>query len=233
MEELKHFFSQKKIYKILDVGTGAGQFLNVLKETFPESDIFGVDPNQESLTEAKINFPEIGFSVMAAEKLSFENDIFDVVSISMALHHLQDVKNALKELKRVVKPGGWIIVNELFSDNLNSAQEVHNMFHHFRSTIDRLQGICHNETFRKDEIIQYVKQSGFSVELFFEYKKDIILAGESLELEMREEKLEAMLQQIKGLPEYNALLPQIEEFKKRAKKYGFQPATNVVIVGRK
>jgi hypothetical protein len=52
-------------------------------------------------------------------------------------------------MQRIVKTGGWIIVNELFSDNLNPAQEVHKMFHHFRSKIDRLTGIYHNETFEK------------------------------------------------------------------------------------
>jgi 2-polyprenyl-3-methyl-5-hydroxy-6-metoxy-1,4-benzoquinol methylase len=151
----------------------------------------------------------------------------------MALHHLSKVKKGLKELKRVVKPEGWIIINELFSDNLNPAQEVHKMFHHFRSTIDRLTGINHRETFRKEEIIQIIRQAGISIQFFFEHKRDVNLVGGEGELEKRVEKLKVAIEKIKGRPEYEELLPQIDGFRKKAMEHGFQPATNVVVVGRK
>ena|GEM_PF-5542821 len=51
------------------------------------------------------------------------------------------------------------------------------------------------------------------------------------ELEKRVNKLKEMLEKIKGKREYYELLPQIEEIQKRATKFCFQPATNVVIVG--
>lgn len=233
MEALRNYFYNKTINKVLDVGTGTGNFLEVLKDAFPNAEITGVDPSEESIEEAKKNFPEIIFENRTAEDLLFADDSFDVVSLSMALHHLTKVKTGLKELKRVVKPGGWIIINELFSDNLNPAQEVHKMFHHLRSQIDRLTGVSHRETFRKDEILQIVRQAGISVQFFFEHKKDVNLVAGKGELVKRIEKIHEMLERINGLPEYEILKPQIEEFRKKALEHGLQPATNVVIVGRK
>ena len=233
MIQLVDFFKDKEVNKVLDVGTGSGDFVKILQSVFPQATIEGVDPNLESMAKAKEAYPDISFSEMVAENLIYKDNSFDVVSMSMALHHLPKVKKGLTELKRVVKPSGWIIINELFSDNLNPAQEVHKQFHHFRSYIDRLTGISHRETFRKDEILQIIREAGISVQFFFEDTKEVNLVAENGELELRVEKMKEMLEKIKGRPEYDVLKPQIEDFREKAKKFGFQPATRVVVVGKK
>ena len=231
MEKLVNYFRGKEVKSILDVGTGSGDFIAVLKEVFPETQITGIDPDTESLQEATKKYPDVCFIEMGGEKLEFADDTFDVASISMALHHLPDIQTVLKEMQRVVKPGGWIIVNELFSDNLNQAQEVHKMFHHFRSRIDRLSGIYHQESFEKEQILQMVKSSRIQIQLCFENNTETnLIAGEG-ELQNRIDKMKQHLEKIKNLPEYEILKPQIEEFHERALKYGFQPSTRVVVVG--
>jgi len=47
------------------------------------------------------------------------------------------------------------------------------------------------------------------------------------------EKMKQMLEKVKEKNEYETLLPQIEEFRNKAIKYGFQPATNLIVVIRK
>ncbi len=231
MEKLVNYFQGKKVNSILDVGTGSGDFIAVLTEVFPEAQITGVDPDTESLKEATKKYPDVSFTEMSAENLEFADNFFDVASISMALHHLPDIQVALKEMQRVVKPGGWIIVNELFSDNLNEAQEVHKMFHHFRSKIDRLTGINHNETFEKEQILQMIKRSGIQIQLIFENNTNVNLISGEGELEMRIDKMKQHLERIKDLPEYRIFNPEIEDFREKALKHGFQPATRVVVVG--
>jgi 2-polyprenyl-3-methyl-5-hydroxy-6-metoxy-1,4-benzoquinol methylase len=233
MEQLKDFFHDKNVKSILDVGTGTGDFLKVLTEDFPSAAIVGVDPDSKSLEEAAKKFPEITFQKMGAEKLLFKANSFDVVSISMALHHLPKIQKSLKEIKRVVKPGGWIIVNELFSDNLNPAQEVQKMFHHFRSRVDRILGICHRETFKKAEIIQMVKDAGIPIQFYFEHTPNVNMIENKTDLEMWVEKIKQNLERISGLPDYEILKPKIIEFRENAAAHGFQPATRVVIVGKK
>ena len=233
MNKLIEFFRDKTVKTILNVGTGTGNFLDILKKIAPTANITGVDPNSDSLEEAEKLYPDISFQKMVSEKLEFANDTFDVASISMALHHLPDVQKGLQEIKRVVKPDGWIIVNELYSDNLNSAQEVHKLYHHFRSSIDRILGVHHNSTFKKEDILNEIQQSGISVQFHMDYKKDVNLIGNSGELEMRVEKMKERLESVKAYSEYELLKPQIEKFREKAVKYGFQPATRVVVVGKK
>jgi ubiquinone/menaquinone biosynthesis C-methylase UbiE len=232
MEQLKTFFSERGVNSILDVGAGSGDFITVLKEVFPKAKITGVDPDMESLQEAAKKHPDCTFMEMRAEKLEFEDNTFGLASISMALHHLPDIPAALKEMQRVVMPGGWIIVNELFSDNLNHAQEVHKMYHHFRSSIDRLTGITHNKTYEKEKILQMIKKADIKIQFHFENREEKNLIDSPGELDVRIEKMKQHLEKIKGLPEYEIYKPQIEEFRQRALLFGFQPATRIVVVGQ-
>ena len=231
LQQLSVFFSDKKVTSVLDVGTGTGDFLELLLKVFPGAEFTGVDPLESSLEEAASKFPEVRFKKMSAENLDFENHQFDVAAISMALHHLSDIGAALAEMKRLVKPGGWIIINELVSDDLNAAQQVHRMLHHFRSKIDRMVGETHNETFTKSEVVQMAENAGIKVMFRFEDPKDETLVSDTTEIELKVEKLVQHIEKISGTPEYNALQPQIEEFRKVALKNGFQQATRIVLVG--
>ncbi|MDO8952150.1 MAG: methyltransferase domain-containing protein [Draconibacterium sp.] len=188
-----NYFRDKEVTSILDVGTGEGDFIEVLQDVFPQAQIIGVDPDTESLKEAIKKYPEVSFGEMRAEILEFADNSFDLASISMALHHLPDIQTSLKEMLRVVKPGGWIIVNELFSDNLNPSQEVHKIFHHFRSKIDRLTGIYHQETFEKEQILHMVKAAGIQIQLSFENTIQTNLIASPGELDVRIEKMKQHL----------------------------------------
>lgn len=232
MEQLKNYFSEFEVNSILDVGAGSGDFIAVLKNVFPKAKITGVDPDDDFLQEAKKRFTDCSFMKMNGEHLEFADNSFDLASISMALHHLPDIQKALIEMQRVVKPGGWIVVNELFSNNLNHAQEVHKMFHHFRSSIDRLTGVNHNETFEKEQILQMIEEAGIKVQFHFESREETNLIASPGELDVRIEKMKQHLEKIKGLPEYEIYKPQIEEFRQRALLFGFQPATRIVVVGQ-
>ena len=232
MKRLKEYFTQKRVNKILDIGTGTGEFISVLKDVFNDAEIIGIDPYSESLKDAVKKFPDVQFKEMTAENLDFDDNRFDLVSMSMALHHLPEIDKSLAEMQRVVKPKGWIIINELFSDNLNKAQEVHKMYHHFRSRIDRILNVSHNETFRKQEILNIVEKSGIKILFHFEFHKNGNLIKSEADLKLRVAKMNQMLGTIKDSPEYEELKQQIAEFTKKAKVFGFEMATRVVIVGQ-
>jgi ubiquinone/menaquinone biosynthesis C-methylase UbiE len=231
IEEIKEFFSDKTVNKVLDVGTGPGHFIAVLENAFPDAAITAVDPDRESLDEAGRTFPEVEFKVMKGESLDFRDNTFEAASISMALHHLSDVQKTLKEMQRIVRSGGWIVVNELFSDNLNPAQEVHKRMHHFRSKIDRLNGICHNEAFTKQEILQQVEESGLKVRLIFEHQ-EVAIPPTREEINERKDKLHTALKQLEGRTEYQESAAEIPSIEADLDKYGFEMATRLVVVGQ-
>ena len=231
MKQLTDFFEGKQVNRILDVGTGTGDFVKVLKNVFPKAEITGVDPLETSLEEAKRSYPDVHFQKMTGEKLAFENNQFDVVSISMALHHLPDIQAAFSEMKRVLKPGGWIIVNELVSDGLNPAQEVHKMLHHFRSNIDRMLGEHHREAFTRAEIPIIVQNAGLLIELQFMDDRGNPDLPENYR--MRVEKMEEHLESVNENAEYKTLKQQLKEFSKMIEVHGFQPSPRMVIVGQK
>jgi SAM-dependent methyltransferase len=233
MNPLIHYFADIKVLSILDVGTGTGGFIPVLQKCFPEASITGIDPHQESLQAAKVKFPDFCFIEMDSEKLQFDDNTFDIVNVSLALHHFSKVRKSLKEIKRVVKAGGYIIITEPLSDNLNPAQEVHKLYHHFCSRIDRLTGKFHRKTFTKNAILHILKMAELPVQFYFEHRRNPLLPENNGEIDIRLEKMKSMLEQIKDLPEYEMMRLQLDDFRKKAIKRGIQPATNLVIVIRK
>lgn len=233
MEALKDYFADKDVRYVLDVGTGKGGFLKQLTELFPNADFTGIDPDLESIGEAERSFPGITFKVMSAEKMAFGSDTFDVVSLSMALHHLSGVQKGLKEMKRVLAPGGWIIISELFNDHLTPPQEVQQMYHHFKSRIDRLTGISHRESFEKEQILRMVREAGISVQFYFEHFPKSNFPDLTEEINGRVIKMEQQLDRIRDLPDFYTLQQQIPVFKERARLYGIEPVPRVVLVGRK
>ena len=132
MKQLADYFKNRPVVDILDVATGAGQFIKVLMKIFPAAHFTGIDPDEESLQKACEMFSGKGvrFLQMAAEKLEFADARFDMATISNGLHHLPYLKEALDEMKRVLKPNGWFVISEHLNDNLNTAQQNQKFFHH-------------------------------------------------------------------------------------------------------
>ena len=116
----KRLVDQVKItpgQKILDVATGKGAVLFPLAEAVgPQGMVLGVDISQAMLKEttkevAKRDLHNIKLVWMDAEHLSFEDNSFDYVCCGFALFFLPSVPAALSEFKRVLKPGGKLVVS--------------------------------------------------------------------------------------------------------------------------
>jgi len=114
--------------KILDVGTGTGKVLEALRKKYPKAQYFGIDTNQSMM--GKID-PSLGFklSVGKIEDLTvFGDNEFDLVTARMVLHHADDLNQAFYEMRRVLKPGGKLMVCEGNPPNRHSLAFYEAMF---------------------------------------------------------------------------------------------------------
>ena len=90
----------------LDCATGNGQTAKELANNFIK--VFATDISQTQLDNA-VKAENIFYSRQAAEHTTFEENTFDLITVSQALHWL-DIESFYDEVKRVAKPGGVIAI---------------------------------------------------------------------------------------------------------------------------
>jgi ubiquinone biosynthesis O-methyltransferase len=97
--------------RILDVGCGDGVLAYFLSRT--GASVSGIDGSVEAVSYAKEKNQnrEIDFQVASAYDLPFADNHFDLVVSSEVIEHIDDVAAYLQEIKRVLKPGGSIIIS--------------------------------------------------------------------------------------------------------------------------
>jgi demethylmenaquinone methyltransferase/2-methoxy-6-polyprenyl-1,4-benzoquinol methylase len=94
---------------VLDVATGTGDLALEIQKRCPEAKVLGTDFCPEMLAHAtKGGVRET--KVEDAMNLSFEDNTFDVVTAAFGLRNMEDWQKALREMGRVIKPGGHLLV---------------------------------------------------------------------------------------------------------------------------
>ncbi len=96
--------------QILDIAAGTGTSSAVLAKTGAE--VVAVDFSAGMIEEGRRRHPGLTFVEGDAHALPFPPDSFDVVTISFGLRNVNDPHQALGEMKRVLKPGGRVVVCE-------------------------------------------------------------------------------------------------------------------------
>lgn len=95
----------------LDVGCGEGHMLGYLDAHQSLGDLVAVDLNRSKLEFAKRYFPVCTYLNADATALTFKTNSFDYAIAAEILEHLPDPVWAIREIRRVVKPGGYFIVS--------------------------------------------------------------------------------------------------------------------------
>jgi 2-polyprenyl-3-methyl-5-hydroxy-6-metoxy-1,4-benzoquinol methylase len=101
----------------LDVGCGAGDLvIDLASEIAPGVRAVGVDASEAMIATARDRAAqrgvEVEFEVGDAHSLVFESGTFDGVHCTRVLQHLDDPGLAVREMARVLKPGGRLVVSE-------------------------------------------------------------------------------------------------------------------------
>ena len=104
-----------KRLNILFVGVGTGADIELIH--FSEHDITAIDysPNMLEKAQAKFQHSSIQFLEMDAQNMSFDNESFDLVIASLILSVVPDASKCYREMERVLKDQGAIIIFDKFA----------------------------------------------------------------------------------------------------------------------
>ncbi len=116
---LVSFIENERDLCVLDIATGTGDvLLTIFDKCKNATEGIGLDPAEKMLEIAKKKTEEQGLSDKIkyicgnALDLPFEDNSFDVVTIAFGIRNVTDVDRALKEMVRVLRPGGKVLILE-------------------------------------------------------------------------------------------------------------------------
>ncbi|MEC9488186.1 MAG: class I SAM-dependent methyltransferase [Halanaerobium sp.] len=232
MDLLQDKFSGIEGGRVLDVATGRGEFVAILKDYLDYLKIVGIDNEERILDMARENFQDeddIEFIKMDALAMDFAEAEFDTVCLSNSLHHFEEAGLLGREMVRVLKPGGLFLLSEMCRDANDIQQETYVQIHHLGAEIDRARGQCHKETFTQGQIRKWFDSLG--LELFDEF--EFSYPSGDVEPERLVAAIRGACSRISELPEYEAIKKKGEEIITRLADIGFKYPTQLVMLGRK
>jgi SAM-dependent methyltransferase len=106
---------------VLDIGCGAGEYLAAMRPFC--ASIRGIEPVEDKVKAARDDIRPF-LRVGTAEALPFADRSFDLVLLNEVLEHVFDDRAALREIHRVLRPEGWLV---LMSPNRLFPFDVHGM----------------------------------------------------------------------------------------------------------
>lgn len=152
---------------VLDVATGAGHTAAAVAPLVAR--VVATDLTPEMVAESKALFARKGIThasavVHDAESLGFADATFDAVTCRIAPHHFLDIKRAIAEIARVLKPGGVFILE----DNVAPQSK---RFDGFINTVEKLRDPTHVRSYTVAEWRAMLEEAGLPVERVRHYRK--------------------------------------------------------------
>lgn len=153
--------------KVLDAGTGTARIPILLCLECPQWQVFGVDLAKNMLQiglqhikQASLQ-NQIVLELVDAKQLPYENQHFDMIVSNSLVHHLPDPLPFFRELKRVLKPNGAMLIRDLLRPP--DPETMNNLVESIGTEYDRHQKQLFrdslNAAFTLDEVNQLILQA--------------------------------------------------------------------------
>lgn len=113
-----------RAFRMLDVGCGTGTLLSIISRDPLAERLVGLDYAEEMVRRAGVKFagaeqPEKLLAVRGdAERLPFADGSFDVITCCNSFHHYPHQAAAIAGFRRVLRPGGMLVLIDGFRDNV-------------------------------------------------------------------------------------------------------------------
>ena len=111
------------VRRLLDLGSGTGRFADLFADAL-DIEVIGVEPSarMRRVAVSQHGHPKVRYVSGSAEAIPLEDASVDVAWLSMVLHHIGDLHACARELWRVVRPGGRVLIRSSFSGRLASCR---------------------------------------------------------------------------------------------------------------
>ncbi|MDQ1378979.1 MAG: hypothetical protein QOE15_3152 [Acidimicrobiaceae bacterium] len=104
--------------RLLDVGCGNGAYTTILGRGFREVHAIDIEPERiKDFQDRRLQSSNLTIRVASVEDLDYPDDYFDMVTAIEVIEHVVDLPQAMREIQRVLRPGGAFMVscpNRLF-----------------------------------------------------------------------------------------------------------------------
>src|SRR5574341_181361 len=131
--------------KVLDIGCGAGFFIESLKHYCKDIEAYGCDISHIAISEAKKRNLDIEFDVTKDGKLPYDDNFFDYIICMEVLEHVPDMTGVLKEMRRVIKPNGIIHISVATEGQIGTLFWFFSQIHFFDYLTFKYWGHIHPE----------------------------------------------------------------------------------------
>ncbi|WPD76068.1 methyltransferase domain-containing protein [Dickeya fangzhongdai] len=159
LAELARRLQGKNHASVLDLGCGAGHVSFTVAGLVDNVVACDLSPRMlDVVTSAaqEKGLTNIRTQQAVAESLPFADDSFDVVISRYSAHHWQDVGQALREVKRVLKPGGEAILMDVVSPG-------HPVLDVYLQTVEMLRDTSHVRDYTPGEWLTMLSEAGLTV----------------------------------------------------------------------
>ena len=116
---LRSMSLKNSFQSVLEIGCGNGNGTRLIKKYFAADKITAIDLDEKMIRIAQKRNKDstVIFKIMDASNLDFPDQQFDAIFDFGIIHHIPDWRECLHELKRVLKPDGELIIEDLSLDS--------------------------------------------------------------------------------------------------------------------